>query len=106
MRISCQGLHGEHNLLTFGQITGQERSTKIAGPVHPSWNGLSGYLQNLLFSGVVEERTGMGLSPEKFHIFLCGNPAMIEAAKPRLLERGFVQDRGRETGSLHTEEYW
>jgi ferredoxin--NADP+ reductase len=72
----------------------------------PSWKGLSGYLQDILTSGVVEERTGLELSPAMFHIFLCGNPAMIEAAKPRLLERGFVQDRGRETGSLHTEEYW
>ena len=72
----------------------------------PSWNGLSGYLQDVLISGVVEQRTGLALGPEVFHVFLCGNPAMIEAAKPRLLERGFVQDRGREPGSLHTEEYW
>jgi ferredoxin--NADP+ reductase len=72
----------------------------------PSWKGLSGYLQDILASGVMEERTGLELSPEIFHIFLCGNPAMIEAAKPQLLELGFVQDRGREAGSLHTEEYW
>ena len=34
MRIACQGPHGEHKLLVFRQITGQERSTRIAGPVH------------------------------------------------------------------------
>ncbi len=71
-----------------------------------SWKGLSGYLQDILISGVVEERTGLELRPEVFHVFVCGNPAMIEAAKPRLLERGFVPDRGREGGNLHTEEYW
>lgn len=72
----------------------------------PSWRGPSGYLQDLLFSGLIEERTGLPIAPERFHVFLCGNPAMIEAATARLTERGFVKDKGRTVGDLHTEEYW
>jgi ferredoxin--NADP+ reductase len=67
---------------------------------------LSGYLQDVLLSGVVEKETGLGVSPEHFHVFLCGNPGMIEAAKERLIERGFVPDKGKVSGTLHTEEYW
>lgn len=31
---------------------------------------------------------------------------MITAAKERLVERGFVPDKGKESGDLHVEEYW
>jgi len=72
----------------------------------PSWSGWSGYLQDLLLSPMVEERAGFLLRPEHAHVFLCGNPAMIEAAKPLLIGRGFVPDRRKEVGSLHVEEYW
>lgn len=72
----------------------------------PSWNGLTGYLQDLLVSGDVEKRSGIALLPERTEIFLCGNPAMIQAASDRLIERGFVRDQGKTPGTLHIEEYW
>ena len=31
---------------------------------------------------------------------------MIAEATRRMSERGFVPDKGRVSGSLHTEEYW
>lgn len=70
------------------------------------WTGLNGHLQNVLFSGVIERETGLDITPANFHVFLCGNPGMIEAAKARLLERGFVQAKGRNPGTIHIEEYW
>lgn len=72
----------------------------------PSWGGLTGYLQEILFSGLVEDSTGIQLSPNGFHVFLCGNPAMITAAKSGLIARGFTPDKGRAVGDIHTEEYW
>jgi len=72
----------------------------------PTWSGRSGYLQDVLLSGIIEERAGRVVSPEHFHVFLCGNPKMIEAATARLIDRGFVKDKPREPGTLHTEEYW
>ena len=72
----------------------------------PTWRGLGGYLQDVLVSDVVPEKTGLEVGPENFHVFLCGNPAMIADATARLVARGFVPDKGRESGTLHTEEYW
>ena len=43
-----------------------------------TWRGRSGYLQNVIASGAIEEETGLALTPENFDIFLCGNPGMIE----------------------------
>ncbi|MFH1263038.1 MAG: ferredoxin--NADP reductase [Pseudomonadota bacterium] len=71
-----------------------------------SWAGAIGYLQDVLFSGIIEIETGIELTPKNFHVFLCGNPAMIEAAKTRLVEHGFTPDKGKTIGDLHTEEYW
>jgi ferredoxin--NADP+ reductase len=71
-----------------------------------SWRGRTGYLQNVIASGLIEEETGLPLTPENFDIFLCGNPGMIETMIAWASERGFVRDRGHDTGSLHVEEYW
>jgi ferredoxin--NADP+ reductase len=72
----------------------------------PTWKGLGGYLQDVLVSETIRERTGLDVTPENFHIFLCGNPAMIIEATRRMSARGFVPDKGRAIGSLHTEKYW
>src|ERR1035437_4270883 len=60
-----------------------------------TWRGRTGYLQDVLFSGVIEEATGLQLEPDNFHVYLCGNPGMIETVIGRLADRGFVRDRGR-----------
>jgi ferredoxin--NADP+ reductase len=72
----------------------------------PTWRGLGGYLQDVLVSDVIQERTGLAVTPGNFHVFLCGNPAMIDEATARMSARGFVPDKGRVSGSLHTEVYW
>jgi len=72
----------------------------------PTWKGRSGYLQNLIASGAVEEETGLSLTPDNFDIFLCGNPGMIETVIGWAEGRGFVRDKGHDIGTLHTEEYW
>ena len=71
-----------------------------------TWKGRSGYLQNLIASGAIEEETGLALTPENFDIFLCGNPGMIETVIGWAEERGFTRDKGHDIGTLHTEEYW
>ncbi len=72
----------------------------------PSWKGLTGYVQDVLESGAVERMSGLEFRPDRFHVFLCGNPAMIEASKALLVRRGFVPDRKGSVGNLHVEEYW
>jgi len=72
----------------------------------PFWKGRSGYLQDVLLSDAIEEDAGLKLTPESCHIFLCGNPGMIEAAKKGLLDRGFTADHRGVVGNVHAEEYW
>lgn len=72
----------------------------------PTWRGRSGYLQDVLMSGVIEHATDLPVTPDNFHVYLCGNPGMIETVIERLSARGFVRDKGHDIGSLHTEEYW
>ena len=72
----------------------------------PTWHGRTGYLQDVLLSGVIEEATDLELLPDNFHVYLCGNPGMIEAVIEWLSVRGFVRDHGHDIGTLHTEEYW
>lgn len=86
------------NLIYIPSITGIDEE--------PGWTGPTGYLQDILFSGVVEDRAGLPVDPEHVHVFLCGNPGMIEATKARLLERGFSPDQRKVMGNVHTEEYW
>lgn len=69
------------------------------------WQGLTGRLQDVLFSGDVVERV-LPLVPERTHVFLCGNPGMVDTAKAGLVARGYVADQGKTVGSLHLEEYW
>jgi ferredoxin--NADP+ reductase len=71
-----------------------------------TWQGRSGYLQNLIASGAIEEETGLPLTPDNFDIYLCGNPGMIETVIWWAEARGFVKDKGHDIGTLHTEEYW
>jgi ferredoxin/flavodoxin---NADP+ reductase len=72
----------------------------------PNWRGRSGYLQDVLISSAIRKETGLYLTPEIFHVYLCGNPTMIEAATVRLVERGFVKDKPGKIGTIHVEEYW
>jgi ferredoxin--NADP+ reductase len=71
-----------------------------------TWKGRSGYLQNVIASGAVEAEAGLALTPDNFDIYLCGNPGMIETVIEWAEARGFVRDKGHDTGTLHTEEYW
>ncbi|HXI03821.1 MAG TPA: ferredoxin--NADP reductase [Candidatus Saccharimonadales bacterium] len=71
-----------------------------------TWRGRTGYVQSVLFSGDVEQATGLPLSPESFHVFLCGNPDMVDAARAALVSRGFTPDAPPKPGNVHAEEYW
>jgi ferredoxin/flavodoxin---NADP+ reductase len=71
-----------------------------------TWRGRSGYLQNVIASDAIEKETELAVTPDNFHIYLCGNPGMIETVIAWAEQRGFTRDRGHEIGTLHTEEYW
>lgn len=72
----------------------------------PHFSGPTGRLQNLLGDGLLERQCGIALDPASTEVFLCGNPDMIREVQALLAARGFRAGRGRETGTIHIEEYW
>lgn len=70
-----------------------------------AWHGLTGRVTELLKNGIVEKETGLELSPENFHAFLCGNPDMIEDATAFLETKGLRRET-KDGGEIHKEEYW
>lgn len=87
-----------HNLTYIPSITRPDED--------PHFRGSVGRVQTLLGKGVVELLSGMPLDPERLDVFLCGNPAMIDAARELLVGRGFKPDQGKVSGTIHVEEYW
>ncbi|MBI5691948.1 MAG: ferredoxin--NADP reductase [Verrucomicrobia bacterium] len=72
----------------------------------PHFSGRTGRIQKLLEQGVVEQLAGVKLDPAEADVFLCGNPDMIDQIKGLLLARGYTPDHGKQSGTLHVEEYW
>lgn len=71
-----------------------------------SWNGMRGRLNELLESSELTTRIGFDLDPKTCHIFLCGNPGMVEEAIVTLQGRSFDLGSRKEPGNLHVEKYW
>jgi ferredoxin/flavodoxin---NADP+ reductase len=80
------------------------------------------YLQDYFESGGFERDSGAQLDPQRTHVFLCGNPAMIGAPRDDaagnqffpapvgmieiLSRRGFCPDEKSHPGNIHYEKYW
>jgi ferredoxin--NADP+ reductase len=81
------------------------------------------YIQDLINEDAFAKEFGVELDPERTHVFMCGNPAMIGLPKedeetgaltyPQptgvveiLTKRGFALDHRKTKGNLHYEEYW
>ena len=62
------------------------------------WSGLTGRVQQVLGDSEI--------APERCHVFLCGNPAMIDETRKLLEPRGFVPDTPETLGGLRFERYW
>ncbi|MFI4860076.1 MAG: ferredoxin--NADP reductase [Phycisphaerales bacterium JB063] len=75
-----------------------------------TWAGLRGRVTSIFQADQYEQLVGAPLSPEQCHIFLCGNPAMIDQLEEELTAKagpGFIAQSPRVTdGNLHFERYW
>ena len=70
------------------------------------WKGPSGFVQDLWTGGAIKKAWGFQPTPEDTHIFLCGNPAMIESVTSLLTGEGFVEHSPQKPGQVHAEKYW
>lgn len=46
------------------------------------------------------------LNPATDHVFLCGNPDMIDELDVKLKARGYTEHSRKNPGNLHLERYW
>lgn len=76
-------------------------------PEGTEFEGLRGRINSILTPERFQELTGVALSPDNAHVYLCGNPAMIDQAEGELNALGFVTKSPREPeGTLIFERYW
>ncbi len=70
------------------------------------WQGLVGHCQDLWRRRVLDEIWNCRVTPDNTHVFLCGNPAMIEGMIELLETEGFREHTRKCPGQIHTEKYW
>ena len=70
------------------------------------WPGPTGFLQDYWVTRPFDEIWGFTPEPEYTHVFLCGNPLMIENMQIVLEEDGFKEHTKKRRGQIHMEKYW
>lgn len=76
-------------------------------PVGSIWEGMRGRVHLALEPDFYHRLVGAPLTPEDCHVFLCGNPQMIDECEQQLQQRGFVvKSREHPDGNIHFERYW
>lgn len=75
-------------------------------PAGSDWKGLRGRVGEFLEPARFQSFAGLPLDPEQCHVYVCGNPAMIEDLERMLSARGFKKHTPRHPGTLHLEKYW
>lgn len=73
---------------------------------HQSWTGETGYCQDAWTRRVIERHWGFTPTPDNTHVFLCGNPDMIEESLGLLGEERFKEHTKWSPGQVHLEKYW
>lgn len=71
-----------------------------------TWAGATGYVQDVWQGGKLTELMGRAPDPERTHVLLCGNPAMIETMMGILEAEGFTEHTNKKDGQIHVEKYW
>lgn len=66
----------------------------------PKWSGPRGYVQSFFDDGTVRVNT------ETDHVFMCGNPAMIDDLQLQLEKLGMTVHGKKNPGNIHVEKYW
>lgn len=70
------------------------------------WSGDTRFIEDIWKSNTVSKKSEIEFKPENTHLFLCGNPKMINGMKEILVGDGFVVHSKREPGQIHYEEFF
>jgi ferredoxin/flavodoxin---NADP+ reductase len=80
--------------------------TTTREPEGSAWKGLCGRVGELLDLERYRALVGAPLDPDQCHVYLCGNPSMVEDLERILTSRGFRKHTPGHPGNLHLEKYW
>jgi len=75
-------------------------------PSSSPWRGMRGRVTDLVATDRFADAAGFDLDPARCHVFLCGNPQMVETLEPVLRGAGFRKHTRGHAGNLHLEKYW
>lgn len=70
------------------------------------WSGRRGRLDAAWKNRLAEEAWGAPASAHDTHVYLCGNPLMVEGMTAILTAEGFAVHGSRTPGQIHVEVYW
>ncbi|MBU0504367.1 MAG: ferredoxin--NADP reductase [bacterium] len=70
------------------------------------WGGFTGYINQVWSSDAFEKKWGFRPQAENTHVFLCGNPLMVQAALKFLSDEGFTEHTRQQDGQIHLEKFW
>ncbi len=69
------------------------------------WGGEIGMLHDLWYKNLVGKAWNKDINPSDTHIYLCGNPLMIDAMSDLLTKEGFSIHTKRSPGQIHIEKF-
>lgn len=69
------------------------------------WKGHEGFVQKLWTDKVIEDAWGTKPIPDNTHVFLCGNPLMVDGMLEILEGEGFARHSRKEPGQIHVESF-
>lgn len=72
---------------------------------HVAWNGYTKFIQDIWKENAIEKIWGFKPKPDNTHIFLCGNPRMVQGMIDELSIDGFKEDTRKEVGQIHVEKF-
>ena len=70
------------------------------------WQGHVGRVGSVVADSTLERALDGAFSPKTTHVFVSGNPEMVEDMERVFIERGFTLHSARSPGTLHIERYW
>ena len=70
------------------------------------WAGETGHIQDVWSRTPLVARWGSQPTPADSHVFLCGNPGMIDEMLTILAADGFIEQTKKVLGQIHLERYW
>jgi len=69
------------------------------------WSGDTRFIEKIWEDSSFKQKIGFEPTSENTHVFLCGNPNMINSMKDSLYKDGFKDHKRRDPGQIHAEEF-